>query len=75
VLALLVDTAHALGPRLVAEGIETPEQLNRVQAPGCQSIKGYRFSRPLPAGQFRSYLQASIAEAVSFGVGEARSAR
>ena len=63
VLALLVDTAHALGLRLVAEGVETPEQLDRVQSLGCQSIQGYLFSRPLPADEFRAYLESVTAAA------------
>jgi EAL domain-containing protein (putative c-di-GMP-specific phosphodiesterase class I) len=62
VLALLVETAHALGLRLVAEGVETPEQLERVRLLGCQSIQGFLFSRPLPVVELRSYIERTQAD-------------
>jgi diguanylate cyclase (GGDEF)-like protein len=46
-----VGLAHSLGMRVIVEGIETPEQLRRLQALGCTYGQGYLFSRPLdPAG-------------------------
>ena len=56
VLALLVETAHVLGLRLVAEGVETHEQLDRVRSLGCESIQGFLFSRPLPLPELKAYL-------------------
>ena len=44
VLALLIDTAHALGLRLVAEGVETPEQLERCN-PSAASPSGLMFKQ------------------------------
>lgn len=37
-----------LGMSTVAEGVETPRQLERVRAGGCDSVQGYLFSRPVP---------------------------
>jgi EAL domain-containing protein (putative c-di-GMP-specific phosphodiesterase class I) len=54
VLKLLVGTAHALGMRLVAEGVETEEQLARVHALGCDLAQGFLLSRPTPAAGLRS---------------------
>ena len=56
VLGLLVGTAHALGLRLVAEGVETPEQLQRMHDLGCDDIQGYLISRPVPADALRAFL-------------------
>jgi diguanylate cyclase (GGDEF)-like protein len=56
VLKLLVDTAHALGLGLVAEGVETEAQLARLEALGCDHIQGFLFSRPVPGDELRSAL-------------------
>jgi diguanylate cyclase (GGDEF)-like protein len=45
---LITRAAHTFSLRVVAEGIETPEQLARVRADGCEEAQGYLFSRPLP---------------------------
>jgi diguanylate cyclase (GGDEF)-like protein/PAS domain S-box-containing protein len=44
----MIDLAHALGLRVIAEGVETTEQLQRVRDLGCDLAQGYHFSRPLP---------------------------
>lgn len=59
VLALLVETAHALGLRLVAEGVETAQQLSTVRDLGCQSIQGFLFSRPVPVDELRAFIAAN----------------
>ena len=51
-----IDTGHALGMRIVAEGIETEEQKAIVQAQGCEIAQGYLFSRPLPLDQMLAWL-------------------
>jgi len=43
----IVALGHALGLRLVAEGVETAEQLRQLQLLGCDELQGYFFSRPL----------------------------
>jgi predicted signal transduction protein with EAL and GGDEF domain len=53
VLSLLVGTAHALGMRLVAEGVETEEQLANMRMLGCDHVQGFVFSRPTPAAELR----------------------
>ena len=45
----IVGVARGLGLRVLAEGVETPEQLERVKALGCDLAQGYYFSKPLPA--------------------------
>jgi diguanylate cyclase (GGDEF)-like protein len=51
----LVDVVVAIGRRLnveiVAEGVETKEQLDAVRRLGCTSLQGYLVARPLPADQ------------------------
>ena len=49
---------HALGMRVVAEGVETLEQRSGLTAKGCDAIQGYLISRPLPAEQFSGFLRS-----------------
>lgn len=44
----LVTLAHALGMRVVADGVEQPEQLRRVVEAGCDAAQGYLLGRPGP---------------------------
>jgi diguanylate cyclase (GGDEF)-like protein len=48
VVGALVELGHALGLSVVAEGVETDEQLARLRALGCDGAQGFLFSRPLP---------------------------
>lgn len=43
----IVDMAHSLGLRVTAEGVETQEQLQRLQSINCDRAQGYMFSKPM----------------------------
>jgi EAL domain-containing protein (putative c-di-GMP-specific phosphodiesterase class I) len=43
-----VELGHALGLRVVAEGVETDAQLAKLRALGCDGAQGYLFSQPMP---------------------------
>jgi EAL domain-containing protein (putative c-di-GMP-specific phosphodiesterase class I) len=45
----IVSMAHALGMEVVAEGVETAEQLAILRALGCNEVQGYLIARPMPA--------------------------
>ncbi|MDY0191247.1 MAG: EAL domain-containing protein [Desulfuromonas sp.] len=61
---LLVPTIIALAQQLklkvIAEGVETEQQLNILRKLNCHLIQGYYFSKPLPAHDFTELLQNSI---------------
>jgi diguanylate cyclase len=48
--------------RVVAEGVETREQLEFLQEQGCPQGQGYYFSRPVPALEFGQLLRRGVAE-------------
>jgi EAL domain-containing protein (putative c-di-GMP-specific phosphodiesterase class I) len=47
VVAAMVELAHALGLRVIAEGVETEEQLATLEALGCDSMQGFLLAEPL----------------------------
>jgi diguanylate cyclase (GGDEF)-like protein/PAS domain S-box-containing protein len=57
VLSRLVSIARDLGKKVIAEGVETAEQLDLVREVGCDSAQGFFFSPPLDALRARSLLQ------------------
>jgi len=52
IVQAIVSLAHGLRLKVVAEGVETLEQLKFLQSVGCDQYQGYHFSEPLPATEF-----------------------
>lgn len=51
VVKALIDLAHALGMEVIAEGVETREQLHALRDLNCDVVQGYFFSQPVPIDQ------------------------
>jgi EAL domain-containing protein (putative c-di-GMP-specific phosphodiesterase class I) len=49
IVDLIMGLGKALGLNIIAEGVETEEQADRLVAIGCTAIQGYLYSRPLSA--------------------------
>jgi diguanylate cyclase (GGDEF)-like protein/PAS domain S-box-containing protein len=55
-VATIVTIAHNLGMQVVAEGVETNQQLKFLSGLRCEQLQGYLYSKPLPEGDFQKYL-------------------
>ena len=55
-LEVIIELAGSLAVPVIAEGVETAEQLNALRAMGCDIVQGYYFSKPVPAGEFERFL-------------------
>jgi len=63
IVIAVIAMARSLKLRVVAEGVETLEELEFLRAHHCDEAQGYYFSRPVPARQFARLLQTGIPEA------------
>ena len=57
ILKFIVELARWMNLSVVAEGVETRAQLERLRILGCDYVQGYFFSRPLPAEEFEELLK------------------
>lgn len=55
-LEVIIDIADYLGVPVIAEGVETEEQLNSLRAMGCDIVQGYYFSRPIPSDEYEHFV-------------------
>jgi diguanylate cyclase (GGDEF)-like protein/PAS domain S-box-containing protein len=63
IVRTIVNLAHNLGMDVIAEGIETEEQLESLKALGCEFGQGFLFSKAVPAEEATALLEGKVAVA------------
>src|SRR5580698_8073538 len=56
IVRAIISLAHSLKLKVVAEGVETSEQLQLLRALNCDQYQGFHFSPPMPASEFANLL-------------------
>nr|WP_084063549.1 EAL domain-containing protein [Marinobacter antarcticus] len=62
IIRAVINLAHNLGLRVVAEGVETQAQLDFLKDQGCNLVQGYLISRPIPAQELEKALASGALE-------------
>jgi EAL domain-containing protein (putative c-di-GMP-specific phosphodiesterase class I) len=57
IVRAIIMLGHSLNISVVAEGVETEEQLGLLRAEGCDEVQGYLFGRPMPPARFIDLLR------------------
>jgi diguanylate cyclase (GGDEF)-like protein len=58
IVQAIISLAHSLRLKVVAEGVETPEQLHSLKSMGCDQYQGFHFSPPLTANDFGALMRS-----------------
>jgi diguanylate cyclase (GGDEF)-like protein len=56
IVRAIISLAHSLKLKVIAEGVETPQQLEFLQSLGCDQYQGYHFSRPMDAERLEAWM-------------------
>ncbi len=64
IVRAIVQMAHSLGLKTIAEGVENTAVLELLRKLGCDEAQGYHYARPLPAGEVLPFIFASRAPVV-----------
>jgi len=60
IAASVILLAHSMNLKVVAEGVETKEQLEVLRQQGCDYVQGFLFSRPLPSEEFATFFETLL---------------
>jgi diguanylate cyclase (GGDEF)-like protein/PAS domain S-box-containing protein len=60
IVVAVIALAHSLKLKVIAEGVETPEQAEYLLDHGCERIQGYIFSPPVPAQDFEDIIKKNL---------------
>jgi len=58
IVGAIIALGHSLGMKVIAEGVETSEQLSFLREMKCDEMQGYLFSRPVPATEMTRLLKS-----------------
>ena len=67
IVAAIIALGHSLGLKVIAEGVETTEQLDYLREIKCDEVQGYLFSRPVPAEEMTQLLKNGESASLVWG--------
>jgi len=56
----IIALGHTMNLRVIAEGVETAEQADRLSEAGCDYLQGYHFGRPMPASELAAFVERRL---------------
>lgn len=59
ILENVIKLGKSLNMKVTQEGVQTPEQLERIKRFGCDVVQGYYYSKPLPLSDFIAFMEHS----------------
>jgi diguanylate cyclase (GGDEF)-like protein/PAS domain S-box-containing protein len=66
IVTSIISLSHSLKLHVIAEGVETREQLEHLRSHGCDEMQGYYFSKPVPAAELEQMLRMGKSLAIAF---------
>jgi EAL domain-containing protein (putative c-di-GMP-specific phosphodiesterase class I) len=60
IVRAIITLGHSLNVTVVAEGVETADQLAHLRVEGCDEIQGYYFGKPMPAADFINLIRGNL---------------
>ena len=69
IVELIITLAHKMGLKVIAEGIETPRQVERLVELGCEFGQGYYFSQPMEPKAALQFMRQQVASTRASGAG------
>lgn len=67
ILNYVISMSHGIGLSVVAEGVETREQLERLREIGCDYVQGYYFAKPMPYTEYEELLKVQPSKNIISG--------
>ncbi len=60
IVKAIIGVGHSMGIKVMAEGVETKDQLDFLKSLGCDMVQGYYYSRPIPADLFATLFRSGF---------------